>query len=205
MRARRSTTEVFADTARRRSGRGRKPLDGWSGRGLRVAHRPAFIYAGALVSVLVAGCGSQAPKPIATPIGVGPEFRPPAGIHAPCRRGPLHGRYRAHVELFLRRRVVVVPAGIGVGRPWHERFGRIESAHCRAELRTLDPTGVVEFDRNGLTMDDVFRVWGHPFAGAAYVGGKRVTGPIPLTDGAEIVLEAGGYVPPHRSFLFPPR
>ena len=122
--------------------------------------------------------------------------------------GSLQGRYRAHIELFLRRRVVVVPAGIGVGRPWHERFGRIESARCRAELRTIDPSGVVEFDRERLTVEDFFRVWGRsPFHGpvAAYVAGKRVTGPIPLVDGAEIVLEAGGYVPPHRTFLFPPR
>jgi hypothetical protein len=147
---------------------------------------------------------------VPTPIGLGPEFRPPPGLAAPCRPGALRGRYRAHLELFLRRRVVVVPAGIGVGRPWHMRFGRIESARCRAELRTLDPTGVLEFDRQGLTVEDVFRVWGRsPFGGAkavaAYVAGRRVTGSIPLTDGAEIVLEAGGYVPPHRTFLFPPR
>ena len=171
-------------------------------------HGPAGRVLFVLALALLAGCGSHAPKPIPTPIGSGPEFRPPAGIAAPSRPGSLQGRYRAHIELFLRRRVVVVPAGIGVGRPWHERFGRIESARCRAELRTLDPSGVVEFDRERLTVEDFFRVWGRsPFHGpvAAYVAGKRVTGPIPLVDGAEIVLEAGGYVPPHRTFLFPPR
>ena len=103
-----------------------------------------------------------------------------------------------------------MPAGIGVGRPWRERFGRIESARCRAELRTLDPSGVVELDRKGLTMEDFLRVWGRdPFRVgqgiATYVGGQRITGPIQLEDGAEIVLEQDGYVPPHRTFLFPPR
>ena len=42
----------------------------------------------------------------------------------------------------------------------------------------------------------------------AYVGGKRWRGDvraIPLTDGRQIVLEVGGYVPPHSFFLFPPR
>jgi hypothetical protein len=28
---------------------------------------------------------------------------------------------------------------------------------------------------------------------------------VPLTDEAQIVVEIGGYVPPHRSYLFPPR
>jgi len=42
----------------------------------------------------------------------------------------------------------------------------------------------------------------------AYVDGRRWTrtapAAIPLTRHAEIVLELGPYVPPHRSFTFPP-
>jgi hypothetical protein len=41
----------------------------------------------------------------------------------------------------------------------------------------------------------------------AFVGGQeaaRSPAKIPLTPHAEIVLEIGPYVPPHRSFTFPP-
>jgi hypothetical protein len=48
------------------------------------------------------------------------------------------------------------------------------------------------------------------FRGAvtAYAGGKRWEGDvsaIPLNDRAQIVVEVGGYIPPHRFYLFPPR
>ena len=39
-----------------------------------------------------------------------------------------------------------------------------------------------------------------------YVAGKRYRGAvadIPLTPGAQIVVELGAYIPPHPSFLFP--
>jgi hypothetical protein len=42
----------------------------------------------------------------------------------------------------------------------------------------------------------------------AFVGGKRRRGDvrsIPLGNGRQIVLELGGYVPPHAFYLFPPR
>ena len=89
-----------------------------------------------------------------------------------------------------------------------------------AHWRRLDPTGVV-LVRPGaqLTVGDVFGAWGCPLrdrqllsfrAGSrvrAYVDGRRWTrtapARIPLTRHAEIVLELGPYVPPHRSFTFP--
>ena len=45
------------------------------------------------------------------------------------------------------------------------------------------------------------------FRGAptVYVSGRPVTGEVPLTDRAQIVVELGGYIPPHRSFNFTPR
>jgi hypothetical protein len=77
---------------------------------------------------------------------------------------------------------------------------------------------VIDFDRTDLTLGDLFEIWGEPltprrmasFRGpvTAFVAGERVTGDpaaIPLRDGAQIVLQVGGFVPPHRSFLFPPR
>jgi hypothetical protein len=69
-----------------------------------------------------------------------------------------------------------------------------------------------------LTLGHVFRVWGqalsaHRIAGfrsatrvLAFVNGRRYHGDprsIPLRRHDEIVLEIGGYVPPHHSYLFP--
>jgi hypothetical protein len=178
---------------------GRKPCNGWSGRGLTVAHRPRAL----LLALLAA--------PIPIPIGRGPEFRPPrVGAVQPvavsCVAGPPPGAARVHLELFARRRAIVIPAGIGVRRD------------CRYPLRTLTPTGVIEVGRRGLTLGDFFSVWRMPLSGRrmltfhgavrAYVGGRRWTGDpraIGLTNRRQIVLEVGPYVPPHAFFLFPPR
>jgi hypothetical protein len=97
----------------------------------------------------------------------------------------------------------VIPAGIG---------------SCADPLRTRTPTGVVELTRHGLVLGDLFRAWGQPLGTHTllsfhssgrvhvYVDGREESGAaaaIPLTPGAEIVVELGGYVPPHASFLFP--
>ena len=151
------------------------------------------------------------------PIGVGPGFRLRAAPAAVLRGEPV-GRFRcapdggrrfgAHVELFVRRRVLLVPAGVGVAR----------GGRCSYPLRTRDPTGVIEIRRGTrATVGDLFRLWGQPLgrhriAGfrspapvLAFVGGKRWHGDaraIPLTRHAQIVLELGGYVPPHPRYLF---
>jgi hypothetical protein len=160
------------------------------------------------------------------PIGVGPEFElgaAPARVVAGrpvgrfrCGRGG--SRFGAHVELFVHRRVLIVPAGIGVARPWREHLGRLTPGGCTYAARTLEPTGVVEA-RAGLrlTLRDVFRIWGQKlgpyrlagFRGRvlAFVGGVRNRGDpgsIPLARHAQIVLEVGGYVPPHPRYLFAP-
>jgi hypothetical protein len=135
-----------------------------------------------------------------------------------CAPGALAGRYRAHVELFGRKQAVVIPAGIGVGAAARRQYGRVVGADCRADARTLDPSGVVHFDRDDLRLGDLFAVWGQPLGSArllsfrgevsAFVGGRPVPGDpadIVLRDGAQIVLESGGYIPPHPSFRFPPR
>ena len=109
-----------------------------------------------------------------------------------------------HLELFANGRAIVIPAGIGA---------------CSDPLRTRTPTGVIELTRSRLVLGDLFRVWGRPLSAhrllsftsptpvRAYVDGHaaRRLRSIPLTPGAEIVVELGAYVPPHSSFLFPPR
>ena len=143
------------------------------------------------------------------PVGPGPRYQPPAGANAvpglSC--GQQAASFRVHVELFVGRKVVIVPAGIGVG------------SGCSYPLTTAGPDGVVTVARGrSLTVGDLFRVWGQPLgprslAGftsrtpvRAYVAGRLVQGPaasIRLTPHAQIVLELGGYVPPHPFFLFP--
>ncbi len=132
-----------------------------------------------------------------------------------CRPEPLRSGARVHVELFAGRRVVIVPAGIGLGQP-RLRLGRVVSAACRARLWTLDPAGVVRYQAPE-TLGRLFAVWRQPlgparlasFHGsvAVYVNGVRLRGDprrLRLRDRDEIVLEVGGFVPPHRSYRFPP-
>jgi hypothetical protein len=113
-------------------------------------------------------------------------------------------RFGVHLELFARRRVVIVPSGIGVARG------------CSYPARTREPTGVIEVRRGSrLTLGDLFRLWRQPLSRTrivgfhgrvtAFVGGRVRRGDprtIPLTRHAEIVLEVGGYVPPHTRYAF---
>jgi hypothetical protein len=129
--------------------------------------------------------------PIPTPIGVGPRYHPPA-LHQRCTHAT--GR-RVHVELFANERVVLIPPGIGC---W-----------------TSDPTGVVRF-REPATLGTFFTAWRQQlsrhrllsFRGVvrAWRNGVEIAGDpaaVRLRDGDELVVEVGGFVPPHRSYLFP--
>lgn len=152
------------------------------------------------------------------PIGAQARFHPPAGATAvaQCRAG-LGSRVAAHVELFARNRVVVIPAGIGTQGPRRLFAGRVVGAHCFGGLVTLEPTGVVLVRPGGdARLADLFRSWGlrltpRELAGfrgrvRVYVDGReRAVDPrtVTLTRHAEIVLEVGPYVPPHSQFLFP--
>lgn len=175
--------------------------------------------------VLVLAASASAGDPIPTPIGVGPRFHPgptsaavatarPVGRHV-CG-APVETRVRAHVELFAQRRVVIVPAGIGVAPPFRLRNGFVVGGRCSYAIRTVEPTGVIEVDAGVRpTLGDLFAVWGRrlapdrllSFSGRveAFVAGKRWRGDprrIRLRRHAQIVLEVGGHVPPHRSYLF---
>jgi hypothetical protein len=148
------------------------------------------------------------------PIGSGARYHPgptsaavrsgsPVGSFR-CGHAPV--RYALHLELFARRRVVVIPARIGHG------------PGCVYPLRTSTPTGVIEVASGTATVGDLFRVWGRTLgprrllsfrsdAGTlAFVSGRRVTGDpraIRLRPRMQLVLEIAGYVPPHPSYLFP--
>jgi hypothetical protein len=196
----------------------------------RIAGPVAWLVTAA--AVVLAGCGSGAhrhapaagiPSSLAAaarPIGAGPRFHPTA-------RGPVRGRctpalgrrFGVHLELFAADRVVLLAPGIGVRRPWRSVGGRITRARCYGSPATIDPTGVVLIRPGSRgTVGDLFRAWGRLLGPRgilsfrstgrvrAYVDGRPWTrtapAAIPLTRHAEIVLELGPYVPPHRSFTF---
>ena len=174
------------------------------------------------VPLLVPGQPSVRPWPI----GPGPRYRPAAAGPAVEAGRPL-GRLRCstpgavfalHLEIFADRRVVVVPAGIGVASP-STRSGASVVAHgCTYPASTATPAGVVEVARGvPLRLSDLFRIWGQALGARriasfrsrapvrAYLDGRFVRGPVGalrLRRHAEIVLELGGYVAPHPSFLF---
>ena len=127
-----------------------------------------------------------------------------------------------HVELFAHGRVVIVPAGIGVARPRARSGAYVSPRGCSYAARTIEPTGVIEV-RSGprVTLGEFFRIWGQPLSTTrlagfgttgsapvrAYVAGRRWRGSlrsIPLQRHAQIVLELGTFIPPHRAFLFRP-
>jgi hypothetical protein len=126
-----------------------------------------------------------------------------------------------HVELFAKKLVLLLPAGIGVAPPLERSGAYVLRGRCSYPLRTREPSGVIEVrEGRALRLGQLFDVWGQPLsrhglagfrakAGErvlAYVDGRRWTGDpraIPLRRHAQIVLEVGGYIPPHTSYRFP--
>ena len=171
---------------------------------------------------------ASAGQPVPTPIGETRAYRLPAA-GASVRAGRPVGaltcsrattvRFRVHLELFANRLVLLVPAGVGFAPPLHRDHAYVLGGRCSYPLRTREPTGVIEVTGSRATrLGDVFRVWGQPLSAhrlagfrsarpvLAFVNGRRVPGDpraIPLRRHDEIVVEIGGYVPPHSSYLFP--
>ena len=187
--------------------------------------------AGGLLLVILCGFSAwtaSAGLPVPTPIGVSREYRLPASTATVRAALPVGGlacsptsalRFRVHLELFARRLVLLVPAGIGIAPPLRREGAYVLGGRCAYPLRTREPTGVIEAgSAQPLRLGDVFRVWGQPLSprrlagfrtaqrvlafvnGRPYLGDPRT---IPLRRHDEIVLEIGGYVPPHTSYLFP--
>lgn len=194
--------------------------------------RPSRAVLGAC-ALLAAGCGGGSaddgdpPRlPAAVPIGTSRDHRP-AALSAAVRHGEpvgrlrcTHGqspRYGVHLEVFGRRRTVIVPAGIGVAPPWRGRVPYVRAGRCSYPVRTREPTGVVEVARGPrLTLGDLFGVWGRPlgpgrvgsFRGElrVWVGGRPWRGDpraVPLTPHAQIVVSDDPRVPVHSRYVFP--
>ena len=184
-----------------------------------------------VVGLFTAGgalAGNRFPYP-PIPIGVGPRFHP-ADAPKPVLQGrPVAGlrceragrRTGVHLELFALRRVVIVPAGIGIAAPRARDGAYVRPRGCTYPIRTLEPTGVLQVTAGRrLTLGHLFRLWGQPLSRTrlaafstsrarpvrAYVGGRRWAGPlrsIPLRRHAVIVLQLGAYVRPHVTYPFP--
>jgi len=166
-----------------------------------------------------AGAAAGGDGLVPTPIGVERRFHPAPASERVLHAAPVGSlrcvaggeRFGVHVELFARRRVVIVPAGIGIARPLARDGAYVRPRGCSYPARTLAPTGVVEVRRGArLTLGDLFDVWGARLSATrlagfrttaarpvrAYVDGVRLRGAlraIPLRRHAEIVLELGPF------------
>jgi hypothetical protein len=178
-------------------------------------------------AVAIGACGQQPDASlIATPVGIGRAFRPPALSDAARHARPVAGlrcgpaaptRFGAHVELFARGRVVVIPAGIGIAPPQLVDGAYVDDGRCHYPLRTREPTGLIEIAAGtDATVGDLFELWGQAldprrlagFGGdvKAHVGGREWRGDpraIPLARHAQIVLQVGPRIPPHPNYRFP--
>ena len=118
--------------------------------------RVAVLVLGAAILELLGVPGAVAdPTPVPTPIGVGPLFHPEPTSPAvadgrvvgalACRKEDA-SRWGAHLELFARGRVMIVPAGIGMAPPLRRRGAYVLTGRCSYAARTREPTGVIEID-----------------------------------------------------------
>ena len=123
----------------------------------------------------------------------------------------------AHVELFARGHVVIVPAGLGVAPPRRRTGAYVTGGRCRYPIWTSEPTGLVRLARRNLTLGDLFVLWGQPLSRGrmarwratvrAYVSGVRWRGDprsIPLVRHAQVVVQAGPPIlRPNARYRFP--
>ena len=147
------------------------------------------------------------------PIGAGAAYHP-TSANALVADGRAFGRFRCgsdgrtfqvHVELFARRQVVIVPPRIGIAGaaaaiPYERRHrpaSSLSSAEDAGSSAISSPSGDVGSRRLDCSRSG---------AGLVYVNGRERRGDprlIRLAEHDEIVIEVGGYVAPHPSYLFP--
>jgi hypothetical protein len=150
-------------------------------------------------------------------IGDRAAFRPLPGTHGDGCTSIAAARDVAHLELFARGHIVVLPAGIGVRAP-RRRGAYVVGGRCSHAVRTTEPTGLVEVRRGTrATLGDLFATWGRRldarallgFHGRvrAYVDGRRWRGDprdVTLRRHAQVVVAVGPAVPVHARYTFPP-
>jgi hypothetical protein len=177
---------------------------------------------------LLVAAAAKAPlrQPTTDAAGIGDARRLPSlGEHA--RRGLAIGDLRcttarrpvaaAHLELFARGHVVIVPAGLGVAPPRRRAGAYVTGGRCRYPIWTSEPTGLVRLARRDLTLGDLFALLGQPLSRGrmarwratvrAHVSGVPWRGDprsIPLTPHAQVVVQAGPPVlRPNAGYRFP--
>ena len=181
-------------------------------------------------AVIASGCQSSATVHLTvSPIGIGHKYHPLSLSQASAAGQVINGlrcsrrsvtRFGAHVELFAHRKVVIVPAGIGIAPPRRTDGPYVSAGRCSYPIRTVEPTGVIDVSRAApLTLGQLFAIWGQRLSAhrllsfttggsgrvIAFVDGVRWLGnseAIPLHRHTQLVLEIGGYVPPHRHYRF---
>jgi hypothetical protein len=182
---------------------------------------------GIILGLLVADAAEAPVRPATTDgAGMGAARRLPSlGEHA--RRGIAIGDLRctaaqrpiaaAHVELFASGHVVILPAGLGVAPPRRRDGVYVTGGRCRYPIWTSEPTGLVRLARRGLTLGDLFALWGQPLSRGkmarwratvrAHVGGVPWRGDprrIPLRPHAQVVVQAGPpALRPNARYRFP--
>ena len=165
--------------------------------------------------------------------GPAPLYRPDALSTAVEKARPL-GAMRCnagrtdwvgvHLEVFVNRFDVVIPAGIGIAPPHRVEGAYVTKGRCSYPLRTTDPTGMIEVDarfQRHATLGQFFAMWGQPLSPTrllsfrakgndrvvVYVNGRRWRGDprdVPLTRHAALLMHLGGYVEPRLEYGFPP-
>jgi hypothetical protein len=182
-----------------------------------------------VVSIAAAGAVAASPAIVPVPIGSGKLYHPvPHGTLVTasrsveglaCSPSP-RSRFGAHLELFGRGLVVIVPAGVGIAPPLRTDGAFVTAGACSYPAQTREPTGVIEIARGPrITLRDFFALWGQQLgarrlAGFRAVGSERVRawvngrlwhgdlGAIPLRFHDQIVLELGAFVAPHATYRF---
>lgn len=162
----------------------------------------------AAVGWLAVACAGPTPS-AHLDLGVQPLHAGKVVDGVPCLTDEIASRHiHVHLAVFMNGRPVVVPAGIGVGRPWgQDGSGFIGSGTCFAWMHTHDASGVVHILSpvdSPFTLDQLFNVWGHPLARdsvfgfhgsvAVFVYGRPVSGDpraLPLLSLENIVVELG--------------
>ncbi|MGA7910679.1 MAG: hypothetical protein WCC30_03935 [Candidatus Dormiibacterota bacterium] len=180
-----------------------------------------------LASVLLAACGTSSAAP-ANPDAAHlnttvMDLRQGQVVNGvPCLIADLPEHHvHVHVGVYVDGVSIIVPAGIGVGRPWgFDNTGFLANGACFAWMHTHDTTGVVHIvtpDQKVFTLGQLFEVWGQPLApGVAFnyqgmltvlVDGRPNEGDpreVPLTQFENIILELGQppAVPPASLYDF---